>query len=115
MTLEMCTCSEWIAADIASAYDVEAWQDEIAVAYCDGAANYLMRHGVPYDRAKGGRLLYHGWNGAHFRERIGIFGVFGDLTADERRIIEDADQIGRKDAEDFAESKASQESAEIEL
>jgi hypothetical protein len=45
--------------------------------------------GIPqFTSPKGQRILYHGWNGAGFRYKNGIFGTFNELTPDQIKILD---------------------------
>ena len=107
-TIEYCTNDEWLASAICdeAGDDNHTWRSEAATEYVDTAIRVAEDEGLTVERASGQRILFHGWNGAHFTWRAGIFGVFGELTDEEKRILESADAAGRKAAELFLHKRA---------
>jgi hypothetical protein len=109
MMIEYCTNSEWLAAGICDQFDVDhAWLDEVANAYTNEAVRAAESRGVTVEAASGQRIMFHGWNGAQFDQRIGIFGVFGDVDAATKSSLEEADELGYKEAVDLASELSKQ-------
>lgn len=117
MTIELCMNSEFLASTICDDHDLDhgCWRDEIAQVYCETAARHLTDSGLDYQQARWQRITYHGWNGAHFDEKFGVFGVFGQLTDAEREIVEAAAQAGHDAAETYAEQAAERDAEQAEL
>jgi len=101
--IEFCTNAEWLIGGLCSDLDVEHWQEEVNREYIDVAVRYAEDRGIECNRATGQRILFHGWNGAHFDERIGCFGIFGTISNAERKVLESADFLGYEAAEKLAE------------
>ena len=100
--IEYCTNSEWVADGICEEFDVENWADDVAVAYTNEAVRAAESRGVTVESASGQRIMYHGWNGAHFDQRVGIFGVFGDIDEETKKALEDSDEAGHNAAIELA-------------
>lgn len=101
MTIEFCNNSEWIAQLISTEFP-ECFQNEVTTEYATTAVRFAERAGLTIESARGQRGTCHGWNGAAFASRIGIFGVWGELSNDEQSILESADRIGREAANKLA-------------
>ena len=52
--------------------------------------------------------MFHGWNGAQFDQRVGIFGVFGNVDAATKSSLEEADELGYAEAVDLASELSKQ-------
>lgn len=94
-TLELCINTEWLANNWLGGECPEGWDDEITTVAVTAACRALHDRGLDYDLAQGQRALYHGWNGAHFDDLIGCFGVWGKLTEGEESLVWEAVEAGR--------------------
>ena len=99
-SIELCTNDEWLASSIVDDYglDHSAWLNEVAIIYYVTAVDRVrdsdLFDGCKVQAARGERRLYHGWNGAHFDVRCGIFGVWGQLSDEQLAALEAADAAG---------------------
>ena len=82
--------------------------DDVAEAYRSAAYAAAVDSGLELEHASGSRSLFHGWYGAQFDSRNGIFGVFGKLTADEEKKLEAAAAAGYEAAVKFAAAMAAE-------
>ncbi len=94
MAIEYCTNEEWLVDGIARDAGVEEWVEDICFAYIDAAIRYTEDRSVVVVPAKGQRCTFHGWNGAHFAGRNGIFGWWGNIGSAARAVLDEANAVG---------------------
>ena len=100
--VELCQNVEWLSQHIVNECP-EGWETEVAAAYQDAAWRHIYDAGVAIESARGQRSLYHGWNGDQFHSyQIGGLMVFGALTPELEKLVDDADTTGRDAAEKLA-------------
>lgn len=95
--IEFCCSDEFLAADLCDEYnlDHEVWLEEIANARINAAVAAAERAGLsPEVAARGQRVTFHGWSGARFTGRAGVFGWFGELTAEQEAALDRANIAG---------------------
>ena len=118
MKIEICTNAEFLAADICDSHNLDraSYMADVANVYIDAALYYLRRSELfgLAERASGQRVTFHGWNGARFDNRIGAFGVFGELNQAHQELLEKADELGSEAAEDYAAKVAAENAAMAE-
>jgi len=102
MRIESCVSAEAICDFLGS--DCHPWQEEVAVAAIDAACRYLDERGVEWRRAAPQRSTYHGWRGAHYTHRCGLFGVWGDAPQEVLAILWEASDIARRAGEEALDS-----------
>ena len=103
-TIEFCTCDETLAADLCDRYDLDhgAWLEEVADEYTRVAVAAAEEAGLVVERAAGQRGGHHGWRGAHFSGRAGIFGWFGTMDRAKEAALDSASAAGYEAARSFA-------------
>lgn len=84
--LEVCSNVEWLRNNCLGVIDNDA--DDAARELGFRVFAMLVGAGYSVENAKGQRVLFHGWNGAHFTWRCGPVGTFEDLTAKQKDEIE---------------------------
>ena len=99
--IEFCTNDEWIInncggfeTDGTPLHDRDVTREYIDAAIRAAESNPILSD-CRIERATGQRILYHGWNGAGFRTRCGVFGSFAKLPKSIESALDDADQAGR--------------------
>ena len=99
--IEFCMNDEWLASGICDeAGDVDHfWLSNVSGEYVEVAVRLAEADGLEVERAQGQRIMFHPWNGAHFSFRAGVFGAFGELSDDDKKVLESADAAGQKAAE----------------
>lgn len=97
-SVEVCSDLEWVREnDFWHRDDIdESDMDDAVRTYQQSVHNDLTDKGWDVAWAKNQRMLYHGWNGAHFKTKCSVVGSFEKLTDEQVAVI---DQVREKAAE----------------
>lgn len=96
--VEVCSNIEWVREnDFWHRDDIdESDMDDAVRTYQQSIYNDLTDKGWDVAWAKNQRMLYHGWNGAHFTTKCSVVGSYEKLTDEQVAVI---DQVREKAAE----------------
>lgn len=93
ITFEVCCNTEWLRENFTGA----EFGDETAELAESELHSRLSAAGFETERAKGQRIMYHGWNGANtFRHLLGPVGTFDSLTKEQEAAAWDAIEAARE-------------------
>lgn len=100
-TFEVCSNTEWLRGVLDIDAIEDGYEDDAANCYASELHRLLCDAGFQTERAKGQRILFHGWNGANtFKHLLGPIGTFDDLTTEEKDSAWAAIEAAKKSAEE---------------
>lgn len=103
-TVEICENVEWVRENEINQDGIEESDlNDAATTYSIAVFNALLDKGWNVSWAKGPRMFYHGWNGAHFTTRCGCVASWAELNDEQLGVIEDARKLGEKSLLYFVE------------
>ena len=94
-SVEVCSDVEWVREN-------EIWHregidesdlDDAANTYKEFVYQTLTDKGWDVSWAKGQRMFFHGWNGAHFPTKRGCVGSWANLTEEQIAVIDEARKL----------------------
>ena len=92
IVFEVCSNSEWIEQNLECPENPDSAEINVVVHEEIEKFTKLCQEaglGIPqFTSPKGQRILYHGWNGAGFAYKNGIFGGFNDFTPEQKKILD---------------------------
>lgn len=97
-SVEVCSDVEWVREN-------EIWHregidesdlDDAARTYNEAVYKALTDKGWDVWWAKGQRMFFHGWNGAHFTTQCGCVGSWAKLTEEQIAVIDEARKLADK-------------------